>query len=58
MTKWFNEDMTSDELHLARFSLSKEQYEAHKEEIQEEYAEILPIISKRESDLAAEGWIF
>lgn len=57
MGKWFNENMTSDELRRARFSIPKEQYEAHKEEIKKEYAEAVDIITDRELDLAAEGWM-
>ncbi len=57
MGKWFNSNMSSDEARHVLCSFTKEQYEANKEEIKREYAEVLPIIMKRESDLAAEGWM-
>lgn len=58
MGKWFNENMTSEEARRVFFSFTKEEYEANKEEIKKEYAEVLPIILKRENDLAKEGWMF
>ncbi len=58
MGKWFNENMTSDEARRVRCSFTKAQYEANKEAVKKEYAEVLPIILKRESDLAKEGWMF
>ena len=55
--KWFREDMTENELHLALFSIPREEYEKNKEEIMKEYEEVMPIIIHKEIELAEQGWL-
>lgn len=57
MNKWFNTSMSSEEARKVIFSLPRQEFEKNESEIRKEYAEVLPIILKREIDLAKEGWM-
>lgn len=56
MSEWFSEDMTSNEARKKLFSLLKENSGRH-EEILNDYHAILSVITKKELNLAKEGWM-
>lgn len=57
MDNIFNESMSSNEARLAFFRAIDGKNEEEIESIKKEYAEILPAISARETELYKQGWI-
>lgn len=56
MKKLFNEQMSSNEARLILFKEVENKTKAEIEEIMVEYDKIISIITKRELELAEEGW--
>ena len=52
----FNEQMTSQEARLAFFRAADGKTKTEIEKLKSDYSKILPIIMKREHNLASKGW--